>query len=112
MTLVYSWYIYWKENIISVMKNKISDIEIINDAFGSSGYFKSRVGSNLLVIKHLQLEGENLVQNRQLFVYQFINHNLILHTIEDTSSSYLRKFLEYLSNIFHKKLAMLLLLFI
>ena len=85
--------------------NQVSDIEMTNAAFGSSGSFGSRVRSTCIAITLIQVKWSTSVQYQHLYMDQFINQNWKFHTLEDTSVSYHRQCLKYLSMVCHRKLA-------
>ena len=50
-------------------QTKISDIEMMNSGFISSGPFVSIVGSNVLVITNIQVEVKTSIQHQHLYMY-------------------------------------------
>ena len=55
-------------------------------------HLDEELGQNVLVITHLQVEGENTVQNQHQYMDQLINLNWFFCTQEVTSVGYHRHF--------------------
>ena len=75
-------------------------------------HFYQELGQNILFRTRIQVEGGTYFQNQHQYMEQFINKNWDFRTQENTSVGYHKKFIKYLSIIFHRKLAMILWLLI
>ena len=86
---------YWGRSLhLNYEQSKISDIEIMNAWFSSSGSFYQFIGQNILAITLIQVEGITSIRTQRLYIEQIINHSWFFNTLEDTSVAYHRKFVK------------------